>query len=96
MPQSDDERLVALEARMRRDDPRFARALGAGRPARPREYRRSGVWCMLAVAVAVLVTGIVLADGLLIATGLVLAGIAVELCDPHRVRRAGRRGPPLP
>ncbi|ELS55025.1 hypothetical protein STVIR_3927 [Streptomyces viridochromogenes Tue57] len=46
---------------------------------------------MLAVAVAVLVTGIVLADGLLIATGLVLAGIAVELCDPHRVRRTGRR-----
>ncbi|GCB52389.1 DUF3040 domain-containing protein [Streptomyces sp. NL15-2K] len=43
MPQSDDERLVDLEAWLEHDDPRFARALGAGRPARPREYRRTGV-----------------------------------------------------
>ncbi|MBC9727632.1 DUF3040 domain-containing protein [Streptomyces sp. TRM68367] len=94
MPQSDDERLCALEARLTRDDPRFARAMSSGRPARPREYRHTGAWCTLAVAIAVLATGIAVADGLLIATGLVLAGIAVELFDPHRER--GRRGePPL-
>jgi hypothetical protein len=94
MPQSDDERLVGLEARLARDDPRFARAFAAGRPARPREYRHTGSWWMLGVAVAVLVTGIVLAEGLLIAAGLVLSGIAVQLFDPHRVR-AGRRSPPV-
>ncbi|GAB2871537.1 DUF3040 domain-containing protein [Streptomyces deserti] len=94
MPPSDDERLGALEARLERDDPRFARALRAGRPARPREYRRTRAWCALAVGLGVLVTGMALADGLLIATGLVLTGIAVELFDPHRVH-PGRRTPPL-
>ncbi|KUL46727.1 DUF3040 domain-containing protein [Streptomyces regalis] len=94
MPQSDDEYLAALEERLARDDPRFARAFGAGRPARPREYRYTSAWWELVVAVAVLVTGIVLANGLLIATGLVLTGIAVQLFDPHRVR-AGRRSPPF-
>lgn len=94
MPQSDDERLVALEARLAREDPRFAEALRAGRPAPPREYRRTGAWWMLLTAVAVLVTGVVLADGLLIATGLVLAGIAVQLLDPHRAEPE-RRLPPF-
>ena len=42
---------------------------------------------------AVLITGVVLPDGLLIATGLVLAGIAVQLLDPHRARPE-RRLPP--
>ncbi|MFC5638511.1 DUF3040 domain-containing protein [Streptomyces bullii] len=93
MPQSDDERLVALEARLERDDPRFAHALRTGRPARPREYRRNRAWSALAVALTVLVTGMALADGLLIATGLVLTGIAVELLDPHRVHRGRRRRP---
>lgn len=86
MPQSDDERLVDLEARLERDDPRFARALGVGRPARPREYRRTGAWWTLAVAVTALTTGVALTVGLLIATGLVLTGIAAELFDPHRGR----------
>lgn len=93
MPQSEDEGLGALEARLARDDPRFARALGAGRPTRPREYRRTGAWWMLTGAIAVLITGIVVADGLLIAAGLVLTGIAGQLFDPHRPR-AGRRCPP--
>ncbi|MFC4502627.1 MULTISPECIES: DUF3040 domain-containing protein [Streptomyces] len=87
MAQSDDECLVGLAARLERDDPRFARAMSAGRPSRPREYRRTGAWWALAVAMAVLVTGVVVADGLLIATGLVAAGIAAQLCDPHRARR---------
>ncbi|MEV5438284.1 DUF3040 domain-containing protein [Streptomyces sp. NPDC052682] len=94
MPQSDDDRLVALEARLERDDPRFARALRAGRPARPREYRHTRAWWALGAALAVLGTGIAVADGLLIATGLVLTGISVELFDPHRVR-PGRRPRPL-
>ncbi|MEY9996895.1 hypothetical protein ABIE67_008927 [Streptomyces sp. V4I8] len=94
MPQSDDERLVALEARLARDDPRFAEALRAGRPAPPREYRRTGAWWMLLIAVGVLVTGVALADGLLIAAGLVLAGVAVQLLDPHRARPE-RRLPPF-
>ncbi|MEU3986008.1 DUF3040 domain-containing protein [Streptomyces sp. NPDC026672] len=90
MTQSDDDRLVDLEARVERDDPRFARGLGAGRPARPREYRRAGAWWGLAAGVAVLVAGVFLPHGLMIATGLVVMGIAVELFDPHR-ENGGRR-----
>ena len=92
MAQPDDERLTALAARFERDDPRFAQAMRAGRPSPPREYRRRGAWWALAVALAVLITGVVLADGLLIATGLVLAGMAAQLFDPHRMR--GRQRPP--
>ncbi|MFG3659739.1 DUF3040 domain-containing protein [Streptomyces sp. NPDC047706] len=86
MPQSDEERLVALAARCERDDPRFTRALGAGRPVRPREYRRGRAWWTVAVAVAVLVTGAAVADGLLVTSGLILAGIGAQLFDPHRTR----------
>ena len=39
MPPSEDERIADLEAALSRDDPRFVRALGVGRP---REYRRGG------------------------------------------------------
>ncbi|MFB6640122.1 DUF3040 domain-containing protein [Streptomyces chartreusis] len=66
---------------MHRDDPRFARALAAGRPCSPREYRRTPVRLLLVVALAVLGAGLVLAHGLLIAAGLVLAGMAGELFD---------------
>jgi hypothetical protein len=87
VPQPDDERLDALAAGLQRDDPRFADALRAGRPTRPREYRQARAWWALALATAVLITGTALGEGLLIATGLVLAGIAAELFDPHRMRR---------
>jgi hypothetical protein len=93
VPQFEDERLVALEARLERDDPRFARALGAGRPARPREYRHTGAWWTLAIGVAVLVSGVVLAHGLLIATGLVFTGIGVQLFDVRGVQAGGRNTP---
>lgn len=93
MPHSDDERLVDLAARLEQDDPRFARALASGRPARPREYRRTRVWCVLAVGMAGLTAGVALADGLLIATGLVLSGIAVQLLDPDRIPPERRRPP---
>ncbi|MEU0248000.1 DUF3040 domain-containing protein [Streptomyces sp. NPDC006235] len=86
MPQSEDARLVDLEARLEREDPRFTRAMRAGRPARPREYRRAGAWWALAVGVAVLGSGIALAQGLLIATGLVLVGMAAQLVDPDPSR----------
>ncbi|MFC8433264.1 DUF3040 domain-containing protein [Streptomyces sp. NPDC057253] len=86
MGRPDDEHLVELAARLERDDPRFARALGSGRPTRPREYRRTGAWCTLAVGVALLAFGMALPEGILVATGLVLTGIAVPLFDPHRDR----------
>ncbi|MFF7640227.1 DUF3040 domain-containing protein [Streptomyces canus] len=86
MRQPDDEHLVDLAARLERDDPRFARALGSGRPARPRQYRRTGAWGTLALALALLATGMALPEGLLVALGLVLAGIAVPMFDPHRDR----------
>jgi hypothetical protein len=82
----DEHRLVDLAARLERDDPRFARALGSGRPARPREYRRTGAWGTLAVALGLLAAGMALPEGILVAAGLVLAGIAVPLFDPHRER----------
>ncbi|MEY9487694.1 hypothetical protein RKD26_003488 [Streptomyces calvus] len=95
MPQSDDERLVDLAARLEHEDPRFARSLSTGRPARPREYRRTSAWWLLAVGVTMLVGGVVVADGLLIAAGLVLAGIGVQLLDPEHPRHGGpRRRPP--
>ncbi|MEI5595850.1 DUF3040 domain-containing protein [Streptomyces brasiliscabiei] len=96
MSGSDDKRLGEIESRLHREDPRFARALGAGRPCRPREYRHLRAWLLLALALAVLGTGIALAHGLLIATGLVLAGIAGELFDPDRDVRRHRNPPPPP
>lgn len=81
MTGSDEKRLQEISARLHRDDPRFARALAAGRPCSPREYRRTPVWLLLVVALAVLGAGLVLAHGLLIAAGLVLAGMAGELFD---------------
>ncbi|MFF6953892.1 DUF3040 domain-containing protein [Streptomyces iakyrus] len=90
MPQSEDHRLVDLEARLEQEDPRFTRAMRFGRPARPREYRRTGAWWGLALGVAVLACGIVLAQGLLIAGGLVLVGMAAQLADPDPARIAHR------
>jgi hypothetical protein len=93
MPGSDDKRLNEIEARLHREDPRFASGLGAGRPCRPREYRHTRAWLLLAVALAALGTGMALAHGLLIATGLVLASMAGELFDPQRDARRHRNPP---
>lgn len=90
MPPSDEQRLSEIESRLHRDDPRFAQALGAGRPRRPREYRPLRAWLLLVTALTALGVGVALPQGLLIATGLVLAGMAGELFDPHR-----RRSPTL-
>ncbi|MFG2515130.1 DUF3040 domain-containing protein [Streptomyces sp. NPDC048584] len=90
MPQSDDERLVDLATRLEHEDPRFVRSLSEGRPARPREYRRTSAWCALVIGVTMLAAGIIVPDGLLIAAGLVLSGIAVQLLDPHRDERPAK------
>ncbi|WP_405853846.1 DUF3040 domain-containing protein [Streptomyces sp. NBC_01515] len=91
MHRDDAERLADLEARLEQDDPRFPHALRARRPARPREYRRTGSWCALGVGAVVLIVGIVVSDGLLIAAGLVLMGIVAQLLDPKEapLRRRG-------
>lgn len=94
MAGSHEKRLGEIESRLHREDPRFARSLGAGRPCRPREYRHTRAWLLLAVALAVLGIGIALAHGLLIATGLVLAGMSGELFDPQRDARRHRNPPP--
>ncbi len=82
MPRSPDDRLAEIEARLRREDPRFADALASGLPRRPRDRRRRWLWLLLVAALAVFGAGIVLPHGLLIATGLVLAGVAGELLAP--------------
>ncbi|PLW71642.1 DUF3040 domain-containing protein [Streptomyces sp. SCUT-3] len=84
MGRSDEESLAGLEDLVRREDPRFTRALADGRPCSPREYRRGPAWSVLALAVAVLLPGLVVGQGLLVALGLVLAGAAGHLFDPHR------------
>ncbi|MFD8050415.1 DUF3040 domain-containing protein [Streptomyces chartreusis] len=94
MARFDDPRLGEIESHLHREDPRFARALGAGRPCQPREYRRTRAWLLLAVALAVLGAGFAMAHGLLIAAGLVLAGMAAELLDPQRCVRTHRNSPP--
>jgi hypothetical protein len=97
MSATDDERLTGLAASLARDDPRFVRSLDEGRPAPPREYRRLRGWSWLAVATAALIAGVVLPHGLLLAAGLVLAGLSVQLFDPHLSRphlsRPRRRRP---
>lgn len=93
MPDPDDDKIADLEARLRHDDPRFARGLGEGRPRRPREYRRRRAWLALAVALAAMVTGAVLPHGLLLAAGLVMTALAVNLFESDRGRRAR---PPRP
>ncbi|MFJ2608529.1 DUF3040 domain-containing protein [Streptomyces sp. NPDC091279] len=86
MPRYDAGRLADLASRIKKDDPRFARALASGRPARPREYRRSGAWSVLAVSTVVLLAGVVVEHGLLIAAALVFMGVAAQLLDPTRSR----------
>ncbi|MER7819134.1 DUF3040 domain-containing protein [Streptomyces sp. NPDC096153] len=90
MSYADDERIAELEAGLLHDDPRFARALAAGRPCPPREYRRGRAWPLLLGAAVVVVLGMapVLGPllGSLLASGVVLAGIALHRIDTGRVR----------
>lgn len=90
MTHFDDRLLKDLEEQMEQGDPQFAQALDSGRPRRPREYRHGPAWLALAVALAMLVTGMVLPNGLVIAAGLIVAGMAGHLFDPHRDHTLGR------
>ncbi|MFJ1646398.1 DUF3040 domain-containing protein [Streptomyces sp. NPDC088258] len=91
----EDQRLDGLAERLRRDDPRFARALRTGAPCVPREYRRGAAWSTLGVALCKFALGVALGHGLLIAAGLVLAGAAGHLFDPDRhLVRQGIAPPP--
>lgn len=90
MPPSEDARLVDLQTRLERQDPRFARAMRSGRPAPPREYRRTGPRWGLAIGAVLLGVGIVLPQGLLIAAGLVVLGMAAQLIDPDPARTTHR------
>lgn len=61
LSQDDRQRLKAIEAALRTDDPRFADAMGAWRPCPPREYRRRGlrlVLMSLLVTLALVVAGV--------------------------------------
>ncbi|TKK91327.1 DUF3040 domain-containing protein [Herbidospora galbida] len=84
MAQSGTDPLHALEEQMQRGDPHGAPALEAGRPRRPRAYRRRRglALALLAVSVAMLVTGMMLPQGLLLAAGLVTAPLAMHLLTP--------------
>ncbi|MEU5346516.1 MULTISPECIES: DUF3040 domain-containing protein [unclassified Streptomyces] len=91
MPQSDDDRIADIEARLRLDDPRFAHGFGQGRPRRPREYRRGRAWLAMSLAVTAVAVGALLPHGLLLAAGLVASACAVNLFDTSR---RGRLRPP--
>ncbi|MCX5124617.1 DUF3040 domain-containing protein [Streptomyces sp. NBC_00347] len=93
MTDSDDERIAELEAVLWHDDPRFARALGAGRPRRPREYRNGRAWLTMACALTLMVTGAVVRLGTLLAVGLIMAALAAHLFDTSRRRGPRRPGP---
>ncbi|MEU4130556.1 DUF3040 domain-containing protein [Streptomyces wuyuanensis] len=86
MSYADDERIAELEARLLHDDPRFARALAAGRPRPPREYRRGRAWPFVICAGLVVSLGMALVHGLLLASGVVLAGVAAYRIDSVRLR----------
>lgn len=86
MSYTDDERIAEPEADLLHDDPRFARALAAGRPRPPRDYRRGRAWPFLLGAAVVVVPGMAPVHGPLLASGVVLAGIALHRIDPGRVR----------
>ncbi|WTW99056.1 DUF3040 domain-containing protein [Streptomycetaceae bacterium NBC_01309] len=91
MSDTDDERIAELEDAVRRDDPRFAKRLGAGRPCRPREYRRWRLCLLVTFAVAATLAGAAAGQELLIAVGLILLGGSAHLwaVEPYRRRRHG-------
>lgn len=82
-----DRPLRSPAARTRWDDPARVRAVSVGQPCAPRAHRRrphgrQAAWCVLALALAAFVAGIVLPHGLLLVSGIVAAGIAGHLFEP--------------
>lgn len=75
-------------------DLRVVRGTDTGRARRARTVRRRPAWVLLALSLAMLITGMVLPHGLLLAAGLVTAGMAANLFTPARDRTEPR--PRLP
>ncbi|MFF7735784.1 DUF3040 domain-containing protein [Streptomyces sp. NPDC007984] len=90
MKHLDDTLLRNLAQQMEQRDPPFAQPLDSGLPRRPRERGHGPAWTVLAVALAMLVTGMALPNGLLIAAGVVVAGVAGHLFDSDRGNALGR------
>ena len=94
MARFDEQALAVLEVETERDDPRFARGLGTGRPCRPREYRFGVLWVLILAAPGSLVLGLALKQALLVAGSVMLAAVASRLHDRRhdrpRSRPAGR------
>ncbi|WP_392839191.1 hypothetical protein [Streptomyces sp. LN500] len=83
-----------LEEQMERKNLNVVRDPDTGRSRRPRAVRRRPAWVLLALSLAMLITGMVLPHGLLLAAGLVTAGMAANLFTPARDRTEPR--PRLP
>ncbi|MEU1499223.1 DUF3040 domain-containing protein [Streptomyces sp. NPDC005732] len=84
MTQHDTDPLRDLETETYQSGTQFARGLRTGHPHQPGECQRHrGVaWCLVALSVGMLITGMVLPQGLLLAVGLVTAGWATTLLTP--------------
>src|SRR5690349_10034841 len=93
MPANDSDRLAALALALARDDPRFAKAIGTGRPRLPREYRRRRTWLsvLLLGAVAVFVVSIATGRIYLVLAAISLAVGSLTLTWPDWPDRPGRR-----
>ncbi|WP_327420553.1 hypothetical protein OG763_05600 [Streptomyces sp. NBC_01230] len=82
------------EKQMDGGDLHVVRGTDTGRARRARTVRRRPAWALLALSLAMLITGMVLPHGLLLAAGLVAAGMAANLFTPARDRTEPR--PRLP
>jgi hypothetical protein len=96
MSPNDSDRLQAIALEISLEDPRFAAALGNGRPRLPREYRRRRAWMLLLLVGA---AGMFAASVAIGRVYLVLAAISVAVGAltlawpdwPDRPRRRWRR-----
>ncbi|WP_327128411.1 MULTISPECIES: hypothetical protein [unclassified Streptomyces] len=82
------------EEQMEGGDLHVVRGTDTGRTRRARAVRHRPAWALLALSLAMLITGMVLPHGLLLAAGLVTAGMAASLFTPARDRTEPR--PRLP
>ncbi|MET8964206.1 hypothetical protein ABZX69_32860 [Streptomyces sp. NPDC004074] len=81
------------DERVERRNLRGARGPETGHPRRPPERRRGLAWALPALAVAMLVVGLVLPQGLILAAGLVMAGVAAYVFAPPQGPAARRPHP---
>ncbi|MFD4228110.1 hypothetical protein [Streptomyces sp. NPDC058545] len=79
-----------LEEQMEWKDPNVVRDPDERRSRRPQAVRRRPAWVLLALSLAMLITGIVLPHSLFLAAGLITAGMAANLFTPARDRTEPR------